>query len=890
MRTELLALSLVYLLMAATSAGADDCTGLSDKIRDKMEDTAIDAMDDYAKEKWRLDGVVKPIGTYAKNMAHAKNDAERWDASVDHYLDTVGKYVPDFILDRFRTRLKSAFREFSGDDGGGSSGGCGGDGADSANQGNKGAGKRVDPLVLDLDDNHIRFIPLHKSQAFFDLTGNRFATRTAWIEPMDSFLAVDRNQDGTINDITELFGGNGADGFSELEKGDADGNGKIDSADPIFAQLRLWTDSDRDGKSQPTELRNLKEAGIRELPLARQAAPASEEDGRVTATGQFIRQDGRSGLLADVDFLTLPAFSRYLGDDTLSGPRFVARPSALRWLFREEGPINVRGYGKLPNLAAAMKEDARLAAMVKQLAHEKEAAALRAGFTAVLFRWAQAEKVAVSDLDPQPLIALEAGAGEVNFRRAGVKLSLSQLRVIQQYSGLDVLRLGDGQWSDGGRMQYTGNHYQDAWNEIYRNLLAKFAVQTGLALNDRYGLKYELESDYLRATHPSEPKTIDSLWEEMLSADETLQTRAILTQLALSEVSSAAARRLRQKILHTLSQSSTPELQGLFHHPLFSLLGDFRAGTEAAEELEGTPDSDFLVGLSGNDVIEGESGDDVLAGGPGEDRLYGGAGDDILEGGTGNDWLVGGEGADKYLFGYGAGADRIDDYSGSTSLDEVVFGTGLQPGNLSVKLYDADLEIGIVGTADCLTVRRALAAEAPYRVGKFRFADGQVLNLVGLIRAAAKVEGVREGNTLSYAVRSGSLEIVKLLLELGADVNQPDPYGVLPIQEAAGIDDGRLLEFLLQRLDLDINRTDRDGSTVLHYAVRRGQERNVRRILENKALNVRLKDKSGRTAYEVTGSEELRKILFWKAGLSQRSPLYQKVYQFFYDYGKSWVR
>ena len=99
----------------------------------------------------------------------------------------------------------------------------GGDGgapvADPAMHGADGAGRQLplrDPLVMDLDGDGVEFIGLNGSNAYFDLDGDGFATRTAWLGGDDGFLTLDRNGDGKVNDISELFGKPNQTGYQEL--------------------------------------------------------------------------------------------------------------------------------------------------------------------------------------------------------------------------------------------------------------------------------------------------------------------------------------------------------------------------------------------------------------------------------------------------------------------------------------------------------------------------------------------------------------------------------------------------------------------------------------------------------------------------------------------------
>ena len=76
----------------------------------------------------------------------------------------------------------------------------------------------VSPLILDLDGtSNVELTALENSTAFFDIDGDGFAEHVGWTAANgDGFLAIDRNSDGQINDITELFGNETTDGFVEL--------------------------------------------------------------------------------------------------------------------------------------------------------------------------------------------------------------------------------------------------------------------------------------------------------------------------------------------------------------------------------------------------------------------------------------------------------------------------------------------------------------------------------------------------------------------------------------------------------------------------------------------------------------------------------------------------
>lgn len=161
-------------------------------------------------------------------------------------------------------------------------------------------GAMKDPLVLHFDGA----LPHLTSTRFdFDIDADGSTEALPFVGAGSGFLVWDRNANGRADDGRELFGALTGDGFAELAAHDQDGNGWIDEADAIFAQLSVWQ---KDAAGQDS-LRSLAEAGVGALYLGRVATPFSLRDpqqttlGQVRSSGIYLRDNGQAGILQQID-------------------------------------------------------------------------------------------------------------------------------------------------------------------------------------------------------------------------------------------------------------------------------------------------------------------------------------------------------------------------------------------------------------------------------------------------------------------------------------------------------------------------------------------------------------------------------------------------------------
>ena len=111
--------------------------------------------------------------------------------------------------------------------------------------------EKYDPLVIDLNNDGIKGSNLDY-KINFDLDNNGFKEATSWIDNNDAFIAIDKNNNGKIDNGSELFGNksisnnayaytnpNAKNGFEALSEFDSNNDGIIDINDEKFANLNL---------------------------------------------------------------------------------------------------------------------------------------------------------------------------------------------------------------------------------------------------------------------------------------------------------------------------------------------------------------------------------------------------------------------------------------------------------------------------------------------------------------------------------------------------------------------------------------------------------------------------------------------------------------------------
>uniref|UniRef100_A0A8C9SMH3 Ankyrin repeat domain 6b n=1 Tax=Scleropages formosus TaxID=113540 RepID=A0A8C9SMH3_SCLFO len=128
---------------------------------------------------------------------------------------------------------------------------------------------------------------------------------------------------------------------------------------------------------------------------------------------------------------------------------------------------------------------------------------------------------------------------------------------------------------------------------------------------------------------------------------------------------------------------------------------------------------------------------------------------------------------------------------------------------------------------------------------------GQADNVVQLINKGAKVAVTKYGRTaLHLAAYKGHLEVVRILLKAGCDLDIQDDGDQTALHRAAVVGNNDIISALIQE-GCALDRQDKDGNTALHEVSWHGFSQSVK-LLVKAGANVHAKNKAGNTALHLS--------------------------------------
>ncbi len=567
------------------------------------------------------------------------------------------------------------------------------------------------PLVIDLDGDGVETTTT-KDGVYFDHDGNGFIEKSAWVGQGDGLLVRDINNNGEIENGTELFGNNSVlssgvkalNGFEALKDLDSNGDGIFNNADAAWNEVKVWKDSNQNGKVDSGELLTLEQANISGINLSYHYSNNTDANGNEhRQQGSFIKTDGTTGSIHDVWFETDGMDSLDTADVTI--------PEDIKAL------PNIGGFGNVHDLqtAMALDESGALKALVEQYIAETNLAARKTLLLDIIYHWA-----GVQDMDPD---------GRQTSAYGNVLGDARKLEALEEFMGKEYL----GTWCWGER---DPNPHGKAAPYILRafDLLFNYVNNELLTQTHCKSLLEGISLTWNAATQN---------WDINVSSAVS-QLQAIYNQDAAAGL---GALRELESIVENIDFAGRQDIYNAFRavgnaegNSFEQSLAKFAQlyGTDGNDEIFGTSGAEEIDALGGNDKIYSGGGNDTVNGGSGDDVIWGEDGNDTLIGGAGNDTLVGGNGDDIYLFNPGFGNDVLDNSatdSDGANNDTIQFGEGILPGKVTLERQDYDLiikvsyapdETGVTPPQDSIRVYSYFDKQGTTSatVNKIVFADG----------------------------------------------------------------------------------------------------------------------------------------------------------------------
>lgn len=156
-----------------------------------------------------------------------------------------------------------------------------------------------DPLLLNFDGSSAQ---LSDAAFSFDIDADGESEWLGYLAGASGWLALDKNNNGKIDDGSELFGGATGQGFDELAHYDDDKNGFIDAADSVFDDLLIWK------KTLQTDLLlSIDKSEVGAIYTGSESTPFDLKDsenqlvGRVIKSGIYLTEAGQLGSVQQID-------------------------------------------------------------------------------------------------------------------------------------------------------------------------------------------------------------------------------------------------------------------------------------------------------------------------------------------------------------------------------------------------------------------------------------------------------------------------------------------------------------------------------------------------------------------------------------------------------------
>ena len=564
----------------------------------------------------------------------------------------------------------------------------------------------ADPLVIDLDGDGFELLSV-KEGVYFDEDAKGLVEKTSWVSSDDALLAIDLNEDGVINDGSELFGtstvlSNGKmakSGFQALMQYDENKDNIIDENDAVYEKLKIWQDKNSDGISSQDELYSLRELGIESISLN-----TTEDEGIVVSSVNY--EDGSSAKIGEFNF-EAQLYNTIEKEKAENNEDIKDLP-------------NVRSIGNIASLHTLIKQDetGTLKEYVQQFANSSDRSERERLITDILM--------------------YITGANNIDSSSRGSQIDAKKLTVIEKFMGKEFVGTAGV-----NPVNTAAEILNSMYDEIYRVYYSFLNAETSL-------------KSYMGLIHVTE----NEAGSKYINTDMFNSFIAVCTARGADMTEVVADMGLYISAVNIANEKNFNDYLAVYSDNadyakaiLMACKNNVYVGTDGDDIISIYYKNGAVIGGEGNDTLSGNIGNDYLFGDDGDDEINAGDGNDKLYGGTGNDILRGGDGDDTYYFILGDGEDIIQDDGSTLNADRVVFGEGIKPEDILLERIGEDLIIKY-STNDKVTIKNAYGYKARrgygyYFIENIEFADGTVWDTEKIKKNASIRMGTAGADTMT---------------------------------------------------------------------------------------------------------------------------------------------
>ena len=527
---------------------------------------------------------------------------------------------------------------------------------------------KYDPLVIDKDADGIELLNVNDHDIFFDMDNDGLAEKTGWVSGDDALLAVDSNNNGVIDNITELFGDADTEGFAELATFDSNGDGLVDAQDANFSDILVWQDANENGVTDAGELTTLSANGITALATGYTETSRFEEGNQIIGEGHYVI-NGNSQTLAEVLFLQETESSIPAGNSIEIDAETLSFAFSL-------------GYGDLHYLQAAMSENSYLFSLMEELESltPEQFDVVSDKVRAFLFEWA-----GVTDVDPAT---------------RGAEVDGREIAFLEKFMGRPILGGGDTD-------SFNAAIFNRAFDLALEVFETRFVIQ---------GVMNELFPD---AVYNFETG------DAFIGSDLTAIENAALNSTAESEAYWVKWATILDRYKADVNATEAV-VKATITTVIQSKLGIDVSDIDSFAFL--SADVDVVAIDAENNLVFGGDGDDAIVAHEGDDIISGGAGNDTIQGsGSFSTYETDN---DTYLFGYGDGQDKILDVYGTNVIrfkEGITFSDiRFEAAGADLMIY---IQQAGVDTGDSIRISMQLWGTETAPISELQFADNSVYDL-----------------------------------------------------------------------------------------------------------------------------------------------------------------